>query len=411
MGTVTLDYGKMSQAETNARNIALQCERYTEKIHNKVTQKLESLERGSSNMTVNANYYARQKIRELDRRREDSLRFANKVKSAKEYAEQTDRKIASYIQKESSIFRKNHNMEVSLLEEWFCAITTNLLNKTEFGRWISNLFKKAEAWLDKKKREFKNWYYNEGGKYIIKTVLTVVATIVAVAVLFCVALPALVTAVTGVVTALGAMAAGAGIAGLGTAVWTMITASAAFVTATMSVINGMVKIKANTEAYLHNEDDPGWAKRYEGYSSFSDFLRKEMFADSWQNEMSYLAADAYDRTAFVAECINIADMGKSGISFAKKIKAEGIGHIFNKVHFKSPNGKMTWGTFKHGLKQLNENRKIWNTNWHNTNISRINKTYKEGKFVKQVLNIQKVTKGVEKVKKGYEAYTLSLIHI
>lgn len=395
MGTITLDYSMMGLAESNAKKSASACESYIRKIQGKVTKKLDALERGVTSNTASSNYFAQQKIASLNRKHDQYIKFADKVNSVKTCASDTDKRVSSYIRSKAVSFRKEHDMSVNVIVEWFAWVTTTLINKTEFGRWIAQAFREVGAWVKDKARDFKRWYYLEGGKYIINTVVAVIGTVIAVAALFFVALPALVTAVGTLVAAIGAHAVS------GAILWTAISAAASFATAIIAVGDGMAKIYGNVNAYLMNDEDPGWAQRYGGYDSYSDFLRKSLFSTGWANKMSYIAANAYEFVTIAATTINLADTARQGIRFLQTIKEKGVSHIFNKIHFKGK-GKMTWETFKYGIKRSWSNLSILKDGVTNTNISRLNSFYKQGKFLEKVWKVEKVNKSIEKTMKFYD---------
>lgn len=398
MGALTLDYGQMTEAESAARRAASACDSYADRIESRVTRKLDNLQYGSTGNTSSSSYFANQKIRNLKEKQDKYINFANKMKDAKNYAIDKDRSASIYIRRESGRFRKAQGMEVNALIELFAWLTTTIINKTEFGRWISQKFKEAGAWLDERRREFKRWYELDGGKYIIKTVLSIIGMVLAVAFLVLVAWPAVVAAFGAIATA---VAAGAAITG--GMIWTAITAAAAFVTAIIAVTDKVAKVYGNVKACINNEEDPGWAKRYGNYSSFSEMLRKELFSSGFANKMSYLAANAYDMVGITAELIGFAGTIKGGVNFIKDIKSKGISHIFDKVSFKAKNGKVTWGTFKYGLKHLFNNVKISKQGINATNISRLQNYYKLQNYSKGLINFEKAYKIADASVSGYDS--------
>ena len=371
MGTVTIDYGYMDAAESAARRAASACDSYATRIQSRVTKKIDQLQCGSTGNTSSSSYFAQQKIRNLNAKHDRYITFADKVRDVRDYAREKDKSVSSYIKTESNEFRKEHGMEVNKVVEWFTWLTTTIINETSFGRWVSQLFKDAKAWIGDKVRDFKRWYELDGGKYIIKTVLAVVGTVIAVVLLVVVAWPAVVAAFGAIASA---VATGAAITGA--MLWTAITATAGFVTAITTVLNNVTKVYGNAQAYMNNDEDPGWAKRYGEYDSLSDYFRKTMFSEGWMNELSYKIANSYDAVEIGASLINIADLVHSGTNFAKQIKDKGVHHIFDKVHFRYKNGKMSWNSFKYGMKHMVNNWKYMKDGINNTNINRLTAFYK-----------------------------------
>lgn len=397
MGKISIDYGGMSTVERNARKAASRCEKYSGQITKRVTSKLSGLNGGSSDNTSQADYFAKRKIKDLEAKQRNYESYAEKVKSARDYAKEKDRTVSQYIKTESQNFRKQNNMNVNAVVEFFAWMSTTILNKTEFGRWISQKFREASAWVGDKVRDFKRWYELDGGKYIVKTVLAVIGTVIAVVVLVCVAWPAVVAAFGAIASA---VAAGTAISGA--MLWTAITAAAGFVTAVMSCVDSVTKIFTNAYAATQNEDDPGWANRYGKMGSFSDYLRKQLFSSSFMNRLSNITADVYDFVGIVASAINIADLARSGINFAKQIKEQGTSRFFNRIHFKTKDGKVTWGTFKYGIKRIVQNVGITKEHVTNTNISRLTSYFKMQNIAKTLQTFEKVYGGINKAFKTYD---------
>lgn len=388
MGTIiTLDYSAMNEAYRKANKASEKCASYARKIDLKINQKVTNLKMGENSNTYQANYFAKQKIDKLNERRIQYSTYSTKIDKARTFAETTDANVSMHIKNASNDFRDSHNMKVGVITEFFAWMTTNLINSTEFGRWLNQVFKDVGMWIDGVKRKFKNWYELDGGKYIIKTVKAALGAVIAGIVLVCVAWPAL-------LLILGTISA-AGLAGVtGAMIWTLVTAAAAFVTAVIAVADGVTKSIANLSAVLTFKDDPGWAKRYNSYSSFSEYLRKNNFNSSFVDKISCIAANVIDGVAIVASVINIVDLVHNGINVIKKLQDGGMAKIFNKVHFKSPSGKVTIGTVKYGVKNVIRNMGELKKLISNTNISRI-KTYYEQST--KLYDFYKVLKSGEKL--------------
>lgn len=402
-GIVSIDYSEMNKAAKEAREAAKKCTEYGENIDKKISRKLSSLTLGPSGNTMQADYFAKLKINDLEQKREKYEKYAQKVENANIYAGETDEKVSRYIKNASNAFRESHNMKVNVITEFFAWTTTTLLNKTAFGRWLNQISGNVSSWLDTAKRAFKNWYELDGGKYIVKVALAAIGTVIAVIVLVCVALPALVAVVSAI--------AASGIAGLtGAAVWTLITAAAGFVTAVVAVADGIVKTVNSSKAVLAFQDDPGWAKRYSSFTSLSQYLRENNFDALFLNKISGIAANIVDSITIAAALINFADLIHNGINVVQKLKNGGMVKVFNKVHFKSPSGKVTVGTIKHGIKNIIRNTGELKKLITATNVARL-QTYYEKQS--QVYNFYKTLKSGNKILKLADSWaekgTLSLV--
>jgi len=378
---ISIDYSALDKASSSAEKAGKKCDSYISNIERKVTNKISSLTLGSNGITSQANYFARQKINDLSRKKREYESFAAKVKQFKEYAQDTDNNVSRYIKSESQKFRNDHDMKTNVITDFFTWATTTLLNKTAFGRWLNSAMRDLGAWIKDKKRKFKAWYHLDGGKYIIKTALAVIGTIVAGIFLVFVAWPALVAAFVG----------GAGL-------WTLITAAAGVVTAFVAVVDGVVKASNSLVAAIVFKDDPGWANRYSKMTSLTKWLKETNFKSDFANKWSGIAANIIDTITIVATLINIVDLGGRFIKLFQHIKAKGgLYMVFDKVHFRLKSGKITFGSFKHGAKHLISNLKLAKDFISNTNISRIQKSYESS------LKLYSTLKSIENLgKKGQE---------
>jgi hypothetical protein len=380
---ISLDYSAMKETYKKANQAAEKCGSYAKKIDSKINQKITSLKMGGNNNTSNANYFAKQKIDKLNEKKMKYSTYATKMENARTFAKDTDVNVSTYIKNASNDFRNSHDMKVGVIAEFFSWATTTLINSTTFGRWINQVCKDVGTWIDSVKRKFKDWYELDGGKYIIKTALAVVGTIIAVIFLVWVAWPALLGLLATGITSLGAL-------------WTVVTAVAGVVTAVIAVADGIVKSASNFMAALTFADDPGWAKRYNSYSSVAEFFRKHNFKSDWFDKWSGTFATIIDVVTVAAAIINIVDLCKSGIKGLRKIKEVGWKKVFFKVTFKSPSGKVSRGTIIHGIKRIfvniGEAKKIFTT----TNISILQSYYQEGlKFYKTLKSGEKILKWID----------------
>lgn len=384
MGTVSIDYPALDDAYREARRAVQRCETYVNDINKRVTQKLSSLTLGSSTNTSQANYFARSKINDLNQKKKKYETFANKVRQAREYAKETDENVSRYIRKASLDFRNSHDMKVGVITALFAWTTTEVLNKTVFGRWLNQTSKDVGTWLDGARRKFKESYELDGGKYIVKTVLAVIGTVVAVAMAYF-AFPALIAAIS----VLGTAIAAGGIVGIAGALWTVVTAAASVITAVIGVANGVIKSIYNTNAALSFQDDPGWAKHYNSFTSLSEYFRKNYFKSPNMNRSSYGIAQSIDGVETAAKIIDIADMIRNGIHV---FSGEKIDVVLNKVHFKNKDGKVTFATIKYGMKNLKGNAKEIKQMVKSTNVSRLQTYYKEQS---KLVNFYKKMKSIE----------------
>lgn len=367
MGTViTLDYSDMENSFKKADKASKECDSYIDKIESKITKKIDGLKGGGNGNTSSANYFANEKKRKLREKSKKYSTYAQNMKAAKKYAADTDKRVSELIKAESKDFRKVHNMETNVITDFFTWASTTLLNSTAFGRWLSEVGRDIGRWIDAAGRKFKEWYRLDGGKYVIKTVLAVVGTVIAVVFLVAVAWPALLAAIG----AFGSVIAGTAVL-TGGMIWTAITAAAGFATAVIAVTDGLTKVFSNGAAALTLSDDPGWAARYGGFSSLSDWARSTNFKNSIMNKISYSFSDIYDGVDIACSIINVIDLTRHGIRVLSDLKAKRYELPLRKLGFKGADGKMhiSFSTIKYNCKKGLQNLKtikdvFTNTGWN-----------------------------------------------
>ena len=115
-----------------------------------------------------------------------------------------------------------------------------------------------------------------------------------------------------------------------------------------------------------------------------------MFPEGWMNEWSYSFANGYDFVQISASLLNFADMARSGLNFAKTIKDKGVYHIFDKVNFRYKSGKMSWNSFKYGMKHAINNWKALKGGISNTNISKLQSYYKSTNVPEALKRLEKI---------------------
>ena len=352
MATLTLNYSDIKAAYNASDKAAKKCESYANEISKKITKKIDDLERGSSAQTSYAKSYAKKKISELNRQAGVYSSYATRLDdflNGSSGAKSIDKKVSDYIKADSKTFREKHNMKTNAVTEFFTWLSTTILNKTDFGKWLKNAFTSIKNWLHDVGDALEYWYRCGGGKFVLKIVGGIILLVVAVV--------ALIVAWPIMVGAFSALAAGFTMA----AAWTALVATATFVGAIIGVVNAVVDTTFNVKALQTNGSDPAWAKRYDSYSSASEYLNKNRFGNNkWLNKNSYSWATAIEVTELTCALINIADMAKNGINFLRdpnarqKFFPKRDTTTFKKVSFTRYN-KVTFGSIKNGLGAIKTN--------------------------------------------------------
>lgn len=351
MATLTLNYTDIKAAYNAANKAAAKCESYAGEISKKVTRKIDQLERGGSSQTGSASYYAGRKISELNKKSGVYSNYANRLDdflNGTSGAKAVDKKVSDYIKSELNTFRKKNGMKVNAVTEFFTWLSTTIINKTEFGKWLKDTFTGIKNWLKDSIDDLEYWYRCGGGKYVLKAIGGVILLVAAVI--------AVIVAWPIMVGAFSALAAGFTMA----AAWTALVATTTFIGAIIGAVDAAVNAYYNGKAFSVNNVDPAWAKRFDSYNSATEALRKHRSDDKKWNENSYKWATAIEITELTCALINIADMAKNGINFLKdpemrkKFFPKRDTTTFKKISFTKYN-KVTFGSIKNGLSALKIN--------------------------------------------------------
>lgn len=361
---ITLDYVAMTGAYKKANAAADTCDAYARKIDQQINQKITTLRMGGNSNTLQANYFAKQKIAELDARKAKYNQYSIKMKDVLIFANNTDEYVSFYIRNSSRDFRDRHDMKVGVITEFLAWITTTILNSDEFGRWLKQIGKDVGAWIDKTKRKFKIWFELKGGKYYIRTALNIIL-----------ALGAIVALVVSFSALLGILASG--IVVVGAAFWQLTVVVAGIVSSSIIACNCTIKAISNSVAYNKFEDNPGWAKRYSSYSSLADYLHKNNFNSPILNGIADVLANIIERADAIADLILVADLGINSLHILEQWKNGNLAKMLNKIYIKSPKGKVTKHTIKYAIKRISQNQDKIKKLLTTTDVSRLYTYYKK----------------------------------
>ncbi len=339
-----ISYSNFSRAARNASKAASECREYANELERKVSRKISDLRLGQTGNTSRASYFISQKKRSLNdlAARYDS--FSRKIEQTSEYAEDTDKKVASYIKTEGRTFRKDHGMSSGFFDgfaEILTRFANGILDSTALGRWIKKGLVSFREALNRFWQDFKYWYFCDGGKYWVKLGLAVAGVVLAVVALIA-AWP----------VAASAVAAG----------WTLKTALstvAALATAIMAVIavaDSTVSVIQNAMAVFAFKNDPGWAERHSSITTLSDFLHKTNFNSKIGNILSEMGAFVIDVTTVCCAVVTVVNSVKNLGKFFTNSYRKGANW---KRHFDTKTTKYgkfsikrTWESFKTNMKGI-----------------------------------------------------------
>jgi len=289
MGVLAINYSALSDAIKNAENAAKKAENYAEELDKKVCKKISDLEGGTSDKVGNADYFVKMKIKALEEKKERLGNLAGKLNDFYNKVTNTDKSIGDKFSELYYNFKKDNGIKVDVVTELFNYIGTKILNSTDFGKWLNNVYRNVSDFFNDIWGEIKYWYKCEGGKYVVDIVISVVAVALA--------------------------------------VFTIITAGAGFfaivtiIGAIISIVNAINNICTSAAALHYNDEDPAWANRYGEMDKLTDTLRKRVnsrFAD--------VAANALDAIEAFCDIVGLIKVGtdlSGNISKYKKIFKDG----------------------------------------------------------------------------------------
>ena len=309
MGSVKIVYSELKDAWQAADKAADYCEDYAAEIKRKVTKKIDAFSGTDSSYTSSAAGYADAKIRELDTKATKLRNYSNRLENLYNEAKDTDRSVKNYLKLEGRDFRDSHDMHVSRITELFVSFFVSTSNSNPVSKWIKDMRRKSSEWWDARWEDIKYWYHCDGGKYVVKIVISAVLVVLAVVAVIA-AWPVLVSAI----------AAGA--------IGSIIIAAAGVVGAVIAATDAIIDCIYNIKAFTFFKTDPAWAMRYDSFNSLSGWLEKNRFTSGFLwfsaselNAGSYLAAKVVTVTKAVCAAINLYSLGKNTVNFIKGYKA------------------------------------------------------------------------------------------
>lgn len=331
--SVVIDYGVLRDAAKDLEKAAGKCDKYANQLQKKVPNKLGNLTKGSSTYTSNASYFASAKIQKLDAANNTCATLSTKITTFVTKAQETDRKVANYIKTEGNDFRKANGLSYGWFDGFAEAIArfgAMISDASDFSRWITDKLRGISDAINAGWLKAKHWLWCDGGKYVIKAILSAVAVVFAV-------VAAIAACVVGWPALLAILA--------GTLTWANIVAVCAMITAVIAVVDFFVSACTNTVAALKHKTDPGWASRYSSMDSLSTWLYKTNFDNKFFNIISNWTSVGLDVISTICAVVTIVDGIRNVYRFFKNIGRKNANW---KYHFKmwDKNGKFSFEIFK-----------------------------------------------------------------
>ena len=277
MSVLVLNYSELSLSIKNANKAANQARDYGDTIKKTICKKISSLPGGSTNNTSNADWFAQKKIAALAEKADRLDTFASKLGTFASNVEDTDTYVYHRFQSLSSEFKRQNDMKVNPVTEFFVTLVTGVVNASDFYRWVKDTYNKITDFHNSISDAIKYWYQCEGGKYVVEIGLSICAIALAIVVI-----------------------ATAGVGFL---------AIVAIIGASIAIINELVNISTATHAYIENESDPAWAKRYGDMDKASNLLNSFVTDNNTINKTLYFTGDLIDATKAVCDIVGILNLG------------------------------------------------------------------------------------------------------
>lgn len=362
MAELALNYSEIEEAGKAAEETARGCENYIDQMERCVTTKIGSVRLGESAYTSQANFYAKQKISELEQKRDRYRTYANTLDqfvNDPSGAREVDKSVANAVNQSYTAYIESHNIKVNPVVAGLTAISVWLDNEgtwviraTGIGSMLAASYEFAEFFRGIGE-DLQYWYRCEGGKHIVKGVALAVLAVGAV-VTAVLAFPAVAAAWGALVAAL---TAGAGLTALLGAAFSFLTATAALVSGVMGAASTIFDMAYEFRAGMGNGQDVErmMDSRIDGVS---DWMRNKMTSwESW-DKVSTSVAEAWDTTELVCGLISFVDMAKNGVtSLGEGSLRAKLGSAKEKLLTWKENGLRTlktdvWGKAKEGLHQF-----------------------------------------------------------
>ncbi len=327
---LSLRYGDLSGAATEANRLADELNQYCEDLSRKVQQKMYSVEGGMSSALSNADYYVNQKITQLRNREESARTLSEKARELHDTAKRVDEDVERMIEdNQESFFQKNPELKAPWYKQAWTSFMCDMKNVPVLG-WLIQGGEDVMDAIDVLGKEIKHWWKCGGGKELIMNVLDIVIKIGEAVVAVLAAVTAVVALATATVITFGAV----------------LVTVAAVITAVIASVNAVTNVFTSVQAISASRTgDPTMAKIYGERDTLAQVLRDHNFHDRELNRASYKAASAIEITDTIAGVINMVHsigkiaggfLSKNGVGFAFKELARGAdGKPVKKVTLKS----------------------------------------------------------------------------
>lgn len=320
MSIASISYSSIKDAKQESNRLSKKLDKYADNLNDQVYRKLNSYNGKWSGNLSNAKNKIGSKISDLRSASTKYNNYANDLENLKDECKSTDKAVKSRIATLTASFKKSNGIRNSHIENGLYYIGVSVGNSSAAGRWVNDKFDKGKQGITYIKDRLKAWYNYEGGKELIKGILTSVLDVVIA-----------VASVIAIITSGGAL----------------LVVIATCVAAAIAVFNAGVNLGNEMNAYKKRQNgDPAMGKRYSAEDTIQDTLRKETDSSFWHG-----VAKGVDRVLVVCTLIQVGDgiknLVKKGIKWAtnspNNLKEIRMKDVFSKNFFKGIGNKLKNG--------------------------------------------------------------------
>ena len=304
MSEVYVHYSTLEDSINKSKKVRSEISGYIDEIKRKITTPISNLNGyDSSGYASTASSLAWKKINELTDKASRLVSFEDSVRTFTSLAKNKDKYVSSQIETVASMYVKERTWYQKAGDWLYNTFCVDIPNKFDWTRGFFDCAKRVFGDIGDGLEKIHDWFKYGDGKYVLKIVTSVVASIAAVA---------------GTIAAIVAIpfSGGATIP----IVIGCIGAAATAIGSVITIVNSVSTIKGNAKALslsgdLFDADDgnPGAARYYGNISKLSDEWNKTDMGNASQNEFYRNAGNTIDTVKVVADTTafvcNIASLG------------------------------------------------------------------------------------------------------
>ena len=174
MSTASISYNSLRDASNEAKSVAKKIDKYADSLYDNVYKKLNKYDGTWTSNLSTAKSKTNSKISEL---RSEQCRYENyaaDLLDLRDECKAVDKAVKSKVSSLTASFKADHGIRNRKVENSISYLFTEAGNKTAFGRWLGGKKDDIDTEVDYLKSSIKEWYNYEGGKELIKGMLTVI---------------------------------------------------------------------------------------------------------------------------------------------------------------------------------------------------------------------------------------------